>query len=283
MQYRVEDKYIITDDRIAYLKFQLDALMQKDPNMKGDSYLIRSIYFDDLYNSCMHENEDGVNLRSKYRIRSYDKDMSYIVLERKSKNNGFTHKEQEEIDEATVRKYMELGGGAERNPAAVLGILQDVSAKKQAPGQMASIANAQTPEQLAVPTNTQEVKRDGQTAKDDKLTSNNSLITKLSTESELRLMSPVNIVEYERTAYIEPGGNVRITFDRNIGYTTDISKFDSENLEAIPILPKGQHILEVKYDEFLPIYIRRILNGMNLTRIPFSKYYYSRLAEREKF
>lgn len=88
----------------------------------------------------------------------------------------------------------------------------------------------------------------------------------------------MQIVEYERTAFVEPVGNVRVTFDKNIGGTTEIKTFFDEYIPAVPALPAGVHILEVKYDEFLPDYIKEILEIGSLRRTSFSKYYYTRIS-----
>ena len=87
---------------------------------------------------------------------------------------------------------------------------------------------------------------------------------------------PVQIVEYERIAMVEKKGNVRITFDRNIGGTAQIKTFFDPVLPCVPALPAGQHILEVKYDEFLPDPIGDVINSISLNRISFSKYYFTR-------
>ena len=102
------------------------------------------------------------------------------------------------------------------------------------------------------------------------------LMKKFWTQQRTGLLRPVNIVEYERSAFVEPNGNVRITFDQNIGTGTDTGLFFERQIGAIPILPMGMHILEVKYDEFLPDTIRDVLNIGSLQRIAYSKYYYSR-------
>ena len=92
-------------------------------------------------------------------------------------------------------------------------------------------------------------------------------------------MAPKVIVAYERTAFVHSSGNVRITFDRNI----TASRYTDEFLETqvsgmIPVLPAGMHVLEVKYDEFLPDIIARQLEIGKLRKTAFSKYYLGRLA-----
>lgn len=87
---------------------------------------------------------------------------------------------------------------------------------------------------------------------------------------------PVSIVEYERKAFVYQPCNVRITFDRNIVVSTNYDRFFDENMKSIPMLPKGVHVLEIKYDEFLPDFIGELLQGKQLKRVSCSKYYLSR-------
>ena len=89
-------------------------------------------------------------------------------------------------------------------------------------------------------------------------------------------LSPKTIVAYRRTPFICHAGNVRITFDRNIGHTTDFSTYFDDSIPLIPVMANGTHILEVKYDELLPNFIYEALNLDNLTYTSFSKYYLSR-------
>ena len=220
MDYRIEDKYIVTEDYIAYLKSKLDIIMKRDVNMTGDAYLIRSVYFDDMYDSCLDEIEGGINSREKFRIRTYDKNPDTMKLELKRKRNGKTNKLSVAI---SVEEYNQI-------------IDKTFSIDENSP----------------------------------------YLIKKLWAESKSRMLSPVNIVEYERTAYVEPMGNVRITIDRNIGSCKEIDEFFADTMETKPVMLTGQHILEIKYDEFLPDYIRKALNTGVLTRLSYSKYYCSR-------
>ena len=73
---------------------RIRGMMEPDPYAPDGGYEIRSIYFDDPYDTCLREVAAGVDLRVKYRIRSYDTSDSVIRLEKKSKKNGMTKKEQ---------------------------------------------------------------------------------------------------------------------------------------------------------------------------------------------
>ena len=93
---------------------------------------------------------------------------------------------------------------------------------------------------------------------------------------QMTRMQPVQIIEYDRIPFVERKGNVRVTLDTHIAGSAQADMFFEEVLPAIPLLPTGQHILEVKYDEFLPDYIKQILNEVHVTKTAFSKYYYAR-------
>lgn len=89
-------------------------------------------------------------------------------------------------------------------------------------------------------------------------------------------LKPAVIVEYDRIPYVCSAGNVRITLDRNIRSSRGFSQFFSPSMPSRPIMPLGEHILEVKYDELLPDYIKQVLDLDNLQQITFSKYYLCR-------
>ena len=93
-------------------------------------------------------------------------------------------------------------------------------------------------------------------------------------------LHPVGIVEYERSAFIYPAGNIRVTFDRNIAGSKYTSLFLDSLLPLIPIMNQGQHILEVKHDELLPSYIAAALDTGRLEQTAFSKYYMCRLKTK---
>jgi hypothetical protein len=83
---------------------------------------------------------------------------------------------------------------------------------------------------------------------------------------------------------VHPSGNVRITFDRNIMASRCCGEFLEERVCGMtPVLPAGLHVLEVKYDEFLPDVIAQQLEIGKLRQTAFSKYYLGRLAVQGEF
>ena len=218
MEYRVEDKYLITDVQIEYLKMKLQEVMKGDSHASDGTYVVRSLYFDDRYNSCLMDNENSIDKRYKYRIRTYNNDLSTIHLEKKSVCKGFVHKDSCDFD-------------IER--------ISDITVPK---------------------------------------TEDAFLYKCLYKDVTLKGFHPVSIVEYERMAFVEKIGNVRITFDKNIGGCYEIDKFEDPIIPLIPLLPRGTHIMEVKYDEVLPGYIKKLINTGEYSKTSYSKYYYSRNA-----
>lgn len=104
----------------------------------------------------------------------------------------------------------------------------------------------------------------------------NPLLRKFFLWQELNGLKPRVIVEYDRIPFICPEGNVRITLDLNIRCSDRIEDFLREKILTRPIMPVGQNLLEVKYDEFLPDYINRSIQMRGLKQTTFSKYYLCR-------
>ncbi len=98
------------------------------------------------------------------------------------------------------------------------------------------------------------------------------LLQELTVQMLTRRLRPVVIVEYERIPYVYKNGNVRITLDTNIASSSAVDKFLDETIPKRPVLPMGQQLLEVKYDEYLPDFIYRSLQLNSLRQTAFSKY-----------
>lgn len=100
----------------------------------------------------------------------------------------------------------------------------------------------------------------------------------LSLAMGMHALAPKVIVQYERTAFVNKTGNVRITFDRNICAAHAVGSFLQPKIYPMPILPANVHVLEVKFDELLPDWVANVLELRELQKTAFSKYYLSRLA-----
>lgn len=94
LQYRHEWKHEISVFDVLCLRQRLSSVMTPDPHARGGRYSVRSLYFDNLRDTALREKLDGVSRREKFRLRCYNGDDSYLVLEKKSKVGGLCAKEQ---------------------------------------------------------------------------------------------------------------------------------------------------------------------------------------------
>lgn len=228
IDYRVENKYLVTDADLLLLSGRLQSVMSQDIHQEGDCYEIRSLYFDDAWDRCMDENEAGVDQREKYRIRIYDPRSDVIHLEIKEKNRGYTKKRACDLSRQECLEIMD--------------------------GDLPWKVDGRAP------------------------------LNALQLQMRCARMAPKAIIAYERTAFVHPSGNVRITFDRNIMTSSCCEDFLEDRVSGMtPVLPAGMHVLEVKYDEFLPDVIAKQLEIGKLRKTAFSKYYLGRLAVRGEF
>ena len=106
------------------------------------------------------------------------------------------------------------------------------------------------------------------------------VLRKLTLKMMTKRMRPVVIVEYGRIPYVYPNGNVRITLDMNVCSSTSVDKFLDAQIPKRPIMPTGQQLLEVKFDEYLPDFIHHNLNLHSLHQTAYSKYYLCRKYTR---
>lgn len=221
-KYRHELKYLVSAAQIAILRSRLSGLIPADSHAGADGrYTISSLYFDDLYDRCFYENENGVDPREKFRIRIYNHSTERITLELKRKERGKTLKRSAPLSPEQA-KQLTLG--------------QTVPDAEDQP----------------------------------------YLLRCLTKEMKQHMLRPVVIVEYERYPFVYKNGNVRITFDTNISSSSETALFLTGEYPHRPIMPSGLHLLEVKYDAYLPDFIYRALQLENLQQTAFSKYYLCR-------
>ena len=104
-------------------------------------------------------------------------------------------------------------------------------------------------------------------------------ISLMNVAIQTRKLEPVVIVEYDRTAFVYEPGNVRITLDSNLRYSTNIEDFVSGKKESYRVVPQQNRVIEVKYDEMLPGVIARVIENGQMIQTSFSKYCICRRME----
>lgn len=203
-QYRNEWKYFISLWEAESLKRRLLPFMETDPYTIDGKYMLRSLYFDDYWNSGYEEKLMGVGERQKWRIRIYNYNDSRIKLERKKKRQSYIQKDSASI---TREEYDRIVAG-----------------------DYAFLLHHRHP-----------------------------LCQEFYYECTVNLYRPKVIVDYEREPLILEEGNVRITFDSDV--RAAISGFDifDPELPTLAALEPDTLVLEVKFTEFLPGLIRKLL------------------------
>ena len=218
-RFRHELKYKISKSDYLAISRRVKPVMKTDAHSNENGrYTIYSVYFDNVYDKALLEKINGVQKREKFRIRYYNKDFSFITLEKKSKYNDLCMKESVQISKDEF--FSILSGGGEW--------------MKQHPTQLVK-----------------------------------ELYCKMKTEQ----LRPRVIVSYLREAYIYAPGNVRETFDSQIRTSLFVRNFAESDFDGINVADNTDDmILEVKFDDFLPDIIARLIQTGNTRQQAFSKY-----------
>ena len=98
------------------------------------------------------------------------------------------------------------------------------------------------------------------------------LLREFYVEARCKLMRPVVLVEYERVAFIHSVGHVRVTFDTNLRTNLGQVSFFDENISTMSVPEVPGEILEIKYNEVLPKYIRGVFTDTIPLQLATSKF-----------
>ena len=200
------------------LRAVLRGLLPYDAHAGGNGgYHIRSLYFDDLYQTAYRQKMAGVEVRKKYRVRIYNCTPGPIALECKHKNGAYIYKESVHL---TAAVYTALCRG---NCRFLLGKAQPMAAR-------------------------------------------------FFVESRAAVLRPRVIVAYDREAFVNDVGTVRITFDKDITAMDPGQDLFDPRAAGYHVLPPGQMILEVKFTGILPEYIQTIFHAYSFVRTSASKF-----------
>ena len=245
--YRHELKYKISYPDYLAMRSRLRPVMKADPHASaGGRYLVRSIYFDNLNDKALREKIDGVAKREKFRIRYYNDDISYIVLEKKMKIGSLCLKCSAPITEEECRKILSGGrssvtdGGRSSTIDGGRGSMWsgDLSFMKEHPQE---------------------------------------LVRELYAKMTYQQLRPRVLVSYTREPFIYPAGNVRVTFDSDIRTSLFRREFLTGEAAGISATDEPQDVyLEVKFDAFLPEVVQDLIRVKGIRQHAFSKYSASR-------
>ena len=86
-----------------------------------------------------------------------------------------------------------------------------------------------------------------------------------------KTLVPACLIIYDRTAYFEPGGDLRLTIDEDPRYRTDDLTL-TRSMDGISLLGEGRTVLEIKVQEAMPLWLTQILSAGKITKGSFSKY-----------
>ena len=109
MNWRQEQKYLISEADRTILLSRLRAALLPDPHAAGDGlYRVRTLYFDDSSDSALFDSLSGAPEREKYRLRMYNSDPGFLRLEKKIKRYGGGRKPGALLTPAECRRL--IGG-----------------------------------------------------------------------------------------------------------------------------------------------------------------------------
>lgn len=89
---RNERKFLIGARDFLAKRHQLRQQLHEDPHNGPEGYRVRSLYFDTEYDSDFFDKEFGMEVRKKLRLRLYDPEGDFAVLEMKQKQGEQQYK-----------------------------------------------------------------------------------------------------------------------------------------------------------------------------------------------
>jgi len=221
---RHELKYLINYADYHSIAAAAGQILYPDENSGDNGYLIRSLYFDDIYDSAYRDKQAGILRRRKHRIRIYNYSDEVIKFEIKDKFDSYISKISASI---TREQCIDMIHG---NFDFML------NSDKQA--LRAGFIDART-----------------------------------------HILSPAVVVDYNREAFVLDEGNVRLTFDSKLraGFCSN-NLFDPD-MPTLPAIEPDMLIMEVKFDDFLPSVVQKLLAPVNSKQSSQSKYVMCRDAQ----
>ena len=103
---RQEKKYLLPLPEARRLSGRLQAVMLQDSHNGPRGYRIRSLYFDTLDDRDFADKVDGLELRRKIRLRCYDPNSDFAVLEMKQKQGQYQKKRSLRVSREDAKRLI---------------------------------------------------------------------------------------------------------------------------------------------------------------------------------
>jgi len=226
-QSRYEYKYQISPEMIPKLGNYITPFTTVDPHLKDateNKYTVRSIYFDTPTLDFYYEKMDGLKIRKKLRVRTYNEMNDFAFLEIKRKFINCVVKERSKLPFKVIERLI----------------------------------NTMEESAIEYPDNDY----------NSRLVSGKFVYTLLK-----KGLLPVLLVVYEREAYIGLiDDRERLTIDTDVRAIPEPDLGDiliTDNF--IPIM-KNLDILELKFDNIMPQWMKNLVSEFGLERKSISKY-----------
>lgn len=112
---------------------------------------------------------------------------------------------------------------------------------------------------------------------------NNQILNKIYYEFKKEAYGPVVIIDYLREPYILPFNNIRVTFDRFLRSNDSCFSIFKKDLVVKSFLKPGVTVLEIKYNEVIPAWLKRILQIQKFEMSAISKYCNGRMERNQVY
>ena len=232
---RYEFKYFVPNDKYRQLYDLIERFALLDPfaaSKKRKEYTVRSIYFDTPDYECYHTKIEGYKHRNKVRLRGY--------------NYG---KKSSKVFLEIKRKY------------------EGPILKNRAPFEFKAIRD------LFEGNDIEDYILADSVIKKQKAHDN---VMRFMYHVHSRKMRPVVLVIYERVPFLsqipDDENNLRITFDKNLRSKAFPTLDELYTDEKVKNCLDGYFILEVKFNQYYPSWMKSIIANFGLRKEPASKY-----------
>jgi SPX domain protein involved in polyphosphate accumulation len=225
---RFEIKCFIKENMVDQVREMAHPYVKVDPFAEGrqySQYTVKSLYFDTEALDFYFEKIDGLKIRKKLRIRTYNEGLEnntgFLEIKRRYVNNIL--KERYKMPVQQIEDFIE------------------------------------SPEKQSIDYNDS--------------TNGNAALSKFIYNLEKQKLVPKILIVYEREPYIAINNeSIRLTMDFNIRAKINAHICDLYSKSTLKPVYQDKCILEFKYDDFMPLWMRKILSELKVSPQPISKY-----------